>query len=164
MSFGSITLTAAPLVACERAVGEGKFRYRAWTGLNYEDAQFPFYNFTRDTKGTVAAAYVDPNTGQCSLDPSTGIPPWPTLYLFTSGPPGSQLTISGERYTPGDTIEVSFKDKSGVTTTYPPVTPGADRTLTIDITVPSTAAVGKGVITVASKQSGVKFVEAFLVT
>jgi hypothetical protein len=51
-------------------------QFRNTTGDTYpENGGYGFYNYTRDRQGTVVAAYVDPQHGECTPDVATSIPP-----------------------------------------------------------------------------------------
>jgi hypothetical protein len=92
----------------------------------------------------------------------------PTLATLlaspTSGLPGSTVTISGTGYQPGDTITPAFTDHAGVKTALPSTTTNPGGNISTKITIPGSAAVGAGTITVTSGQTGVHVSQAFTVT
>lgn len=92
----------------------------------------------------------------------------PTLATLlaspTSGLPSSTVTISGTGYQPGDTITPTFTDHAGVKTTLPSTTTNPGGNFSAKITIPGSAALGAGTITVTSGQTGVHVSQAFTVT
>jgi hypothetical protein len=88
-----------------------------------------------------------------------------TLVLSSAeGAPGSVVKLSGSGYLPGDTITPTFTDHGGVKTVLPTVTTNGSGEFSTEITIPATAALGKGTITVTSTDTGVHISDSFKVT
>jgi hypothetical protein len=88
-----------------------------------------------------------------------------TLSLSaSSGLPGSPVTLGGSGYLPGDTLTPTFIDHEGVVTVLPTVTTNAGGEYSTEITIPASAAVGVGRITVASSKTGVSVSSVFEAT
>jgi hypothetical protein len=88
-----------------------------------------------------------------------------TLALSAeSGLPGATVTLSGSGYLLGDTITPAFTDHKKVKTTFPGVTVNGSGEFSTEITIPATAAVGKGSISVKSTQTGVTITHTFTVS
>jgi hypothetical protein len=80
------------------------------------------------------------------------------------GAPGATVTLSGSGYLPGDTITPTFTDHSGVKTVLPTVTVNGSGEFSTEITIPATAALGKGTITTKSTDTGVHISNTYKVT
>ncbi len=88
-----------------------------------------------------------------------------TLKLApTSGPRETVVTVSGSGYLPGDTLELKFSDHHDVKTHYANVTVNGSGEFSVEITIPSTAALGGGEVKVASLVTGAKISQPFMVT
>ncbi len=88
-----------------------------------------------------------------------------TLSLLTSsGPRGSTVTLSGSGYLPGDTITPKFVDHGKVKTVFPSATINSSGEFSTEITIPASAALGAGTISVKSTQTEVTITQIFTVT
>ena len=88
-----------------------------------------------------------------------------TLVLSNAeGAPGSTVTLSGSGYLPGDTITPTFTDHKGVSTVFPSVTTNGSGEFSTEITIPASAAPGKGTIKTTSTRTNVNVSDAFKVT
>jgi fibronectin-binding autotransporter adhesin len=88
-----------------------------------------------------------------------------TLVLSSAeGAPGSTVTLSGGGYLPGDTITPTFTDKKGVSIVFPSVVANGSGEFSTEITIPPSAALGKGTIKTTSMQTGVHISQTYKVT
>jgi len=85
------------------------------------------------------------------------------LLSSTKGLPGSVVTVSGSNYLPNDTITLSFTDH-GVKTVFPTVKTESSGEFSTEITIPNSAAVGSGPISVKATHTGVTIKKTFKVT
>ncbi len=88
-----------------------------------------------------------------------------TLVLSpTSGLPGSVVKLSGSGYPPEDTITPTFTDHAKVQTVFPGVKTNSGGEFSTEVTIPGSAAVGSGSISVKGTLTGVSISETFSVT
>jgi hypothetical protein len=81
-----------------------------------------------------------------------------------SGPPGTAVTVTGAGFPAGDTVTLTFKDKSGKTTALGATTADGSGSFSKGVQVPQNARRGKGRFTAKSGVTGVAPKKAFTVT
>lgn len=87
-----------------------------------------------------------------------------TLTLSkASGAPGSSVKISGSGFMAGDTITPTFTSSSNAKTVFGGVKANAKGEVEMEITIPSSAAIGTGSISVASTETRVVLTKGFAV-
>jgi hypothetical protein len=81
----------------------------------------------------------------------------------SSGPPGTQVTLSGSRFAADEMLALSFKDKRGKTTQLGSVVTGPTGAFSVVKTVPAGAKRGKGKFSARSLVTAVTASAAFTV-
>ena len=88
-----------------------------------------------------------------------------TLVLTPAeGLPGSNVTVSGVGYLPGDTVKLTFTDHKGVKTTLPNATVDGSGEVSLEFAVPAGAAEGSAKVTAKTTQTGVSITKTYTVS
>jgi hypothetical protein len=86
-----------------------------------------------------------------------------TTLSKASGAPGSSVTVSGTNWLAGDPIAITFTDVAHVKTTYATVNADSAGNFGTSITIPASAAAGKGSIAAKSGITAVSLTKTFAV-
>jgi hypothetical protein len=155
-SFGVLSVTGTAKIAGALAVTDvAPFVGKAGESLAVLSSSSRTGTFSKETGAvvkSVAGLYYKPTYFAKEV---TLLVTQATLSLSsTKGLPGSVVTISGSDYLPNDTITLSFMDR-GVKTVFPSVKTESGGEFSTEITIPNSAAVGSGPISIKATHTGV---------
>jgi hypothetical protein len=164
-SFGALSVTSTAKLAGALAVTQiAPFSGTAGESFVVLGSSSQTGTFTKETGAAIntTGLYYEPTYS------ATGV----TLHVTqvtlslspTSGAPGSSVTVSGSGYLPGDTITPTFIAHGGAKTAFPKVTIDSSGEFSTEITVPASAALGTGSISVKSMKTAVTIKKTFKVT
>jgi hypothetical protein len=163
-SFGAMSVSGAATIAGTLILRQGSFKAslgQKYAILSGTSLTGTFATVSED-QVNATGLYYQPTystTGVALLVTQATLVP-----SGVEGAAGSTVTLSGSGYLPGDRITPTFTDHSGVKTVFPSVTTNGSGEYSTEITIPPTAALGKGTITVTSTATGVHISATYKVT
>jgi hypothetical protein len=80
-----------------------------------------------------------------------------------SGPAGSSVTVTGDGWSPGETVGLTFQDKGKHKTTLAPATPDASGHFSVTVQIPTGATSGAGKLSAKASVEGVSTKTTFTV-